>query len=209
MRYPVLALLWVAGLQIAGAEAAVLRVDNFEQHDIRNLLGNPANVFVQGPSRVLAARRWVPPGVGAGEEVLMLRWTRQARGGPNGSGGWCGYYTLLKSPGRDGAADEYLDGSRYGAITFWVRGEKGGEEFVVGLVDRYWDEAGDSARSRDIGAYLPAGRVTTEWQKAAIPFSEFYVDFTRLSAVVFVFERESGSPAEQTGTMYIDNIALE
>lgn len=186
-----------------------LLVDNFERHDIRNVLGNPANIFVKGPSDISATRRWIPPQAGRGQEVLMLRYVKRAQGGPENAGGWCGYYTLLKTPGRGGAADRYFDGLAYKKVTFWVRGQRGGENFVVGLVDRYWDKAGDSARSLGIGAYLPAGRVTTEWQKAAIPLSEFLVDFRELSAIVFMFEGDLYPSGQQAGAVYIDNVALE
>ena len=131
----------------------------------------------------------------------MLRYIKQVRGVPGDAGGWCGYYTLLKTPGRGGTPDRYLDGSKYQAITFWVRGQRGNESFVVGLVDRYWDKAGGSDLAGEIGAYLPARKVTREWQKAVIPLDRFVVDFERLASIVFMFEG--------TGTVYIDSIALE
>lgn len=183
------------------ALAQALLVDNFERHGALNMLGNPANSFAQGPSKLLAARRWIPEGRGAGGEVLMLRYAKQVRGGPGDAGGWCGYYTLLKTPGRAGIPDQYLDGSKYRAITFWIRGQRGDENFIVGLVDRYWDEAGGSDQAKGIGAYLPDGKVTREWQRANIPLDEFVVDFDHLASIVFMFQG--------AGTVYIDGIALE
>lgn len=202
----ILFLLWA--LLTAIPAQAVLLVDNFEQHGMLNLLGNPANTFGKGPSRILAARKWIPPAAGHGEEVLMLKYIKKDRGGPADEGGWCGYYTLLKIPGKGGVPDRYLDASQYKAVTLWVRGDRGGEKFVVGLVDRYWDRAGDSARSADIGKYLPEGKVTTEWQKARVPFSEFLVNYRQLAALVIMFEADPPA-GRQIGTIYIDNITLE
>lgn len=188
-------------LMLLPVPARALLVDNFEQHGASNMLGNPANSFSEGPSRLLAARRWIPMNRGAGGEVLMLRYVKQVQGGPGDTGGWCGYYTLLKTPGRGGTADQYLDGSKYEAITFWVRGQRGNENFVPGLVDRYWDRAGGSDQAKGIGAYLAAGKITTEWQKAKIPLDEFVVDFDQLASIVFMFEG--------AGTIYVDGITLE
>jgi hypothetical protein len=187
-------------LQPVSAQA-LLMVDNFEQHGSLNMLGNPASGFARGPSKLLAARRWIPPSGGAGGEVLMLRYAKQVRGGPGDQGGWCGYYTLLKTPGGGGTPDRYFDGSKYRTITFWIRGQRGNENFVVGLVDRYWDKAGGSDLAGEIGAYLPARKVTREWQKAVIPLDRFVVDFERLASIVFMFEG--------AGTIYIDGVALE
>jgi len=192
-----------AVLLLHPSAAQALLVDNFEQHGALNMLGNPAHGFAQGPSTLLAVRRWIPPEGGreAGGEVLMLHYAKQVRGGPGNAGGWCGYYTLLKMPGQGGTPDRYFDGTPYRAITFWIRGQRGDENFIVGLVDRYWDRAGGSDLAKGIGAYLPAGKVTREWQRASIPLDEFVVDFDQMSSIVFMFEG--------TGTVYIDQIVLE
>ena len=72
------------------------------------------------------------------------------------------------NPNPPPADETYFDGTPYKVITFWVRGEKGDENFVVGLSDRHWDRIGDSVKSQEIGKYLPEGKITTLWQKATI-----------------------------------------
>jgi len=105
--------------------------------------------------------------------------------------------------------EQYLDGADYQAVTFWVRGARGDENFVVGLADRYWDKVGDSVKSQEIAQYLPAKKLTTDWQKATIPLEEFFVDHSQLASIAIVFEGDLFPETGHAGTVYIDNVALE
>ena len=204
---------------LRGAGAASLLVDDFDGDEVKNRLGNRANIFVKAPSRAMVSRH---EEIIAGQKthVLMLRYDKKNSGGPFDSGGWCGYYTLLKSPSALVAPtdsnpnpppmdEQYLDGTPYKAITFWVRGERGDENFVVGLADRYWDKVGDSVKSQEIGEYLPSKRLTAEWQKATVPLEEFFIDHSQLSSIAIVFEGDLFPETGQAGTIYIDNLAIE
>ncbi|MBI3333025.1 MAG: hypothetical protein HYZ93_02915, partial [Candidatus Omnitrophica bacterium] len=124
-----------------------LLIDDFESGSA-NKLGGRSNTYVQEPSRALALR--VKEQAHAGAGALMLKYDKKGTGGPYDSGGWCGYYTLL-NPGK-----RTFDATPYRAITFWVKGAAGGENFVVGVADQHWDEVGDSVKSEPIGKYLPA-----------------------------------------------------
>ncbi len=185
------------------AQAEPLLIDNFQGSEDANRLGNRVNVFFQDPSESLASRGH---DVIAGEQkrVLKLKYKKNNQGGPFNSGGWCGYYTLLKS-----GKDKFFDAGGYRAITFWVRGEGGYENFVIGVSDRRWDVLGDSVKSQEIGAYLPAGKLTTEWQKASVPLSEFFVDMKQLAAISIVFDGELYPTGGQQGIVYFSDIALE
>lgn len=204
----------------AGPAGPPLLVDNFEGADIiRNALGNRANVFLRQPSKAMVSRRFEIVG-GEKTRVLTLRYDKQNAGGPFGTGGWCGYYTLLKTaeavsgsglrPELPGAASKaYLDAGAYRSITLWVRGERGDENFVVGVADRHWDRIGDSVKSLPIGQYLPAGKVTTDWQKAVIPLEEFYVDLSQLASIAIVFDSDLFPMKGASGTVHLDDIRLE
>ncbi|MCM8812296.1 MAG: hypothetical protein NC910_04530 [Candidatus Omnitrophica bacterium] len=213
----------LSGVLIAGfaadTAAATLVVDDFEGSEVKNKLDNRCNVFIKAPSKAMVGRREENI-EGKSTHVLMLRYEKQNQGGPYDSGGWCGYYTLLKSPGALVAPTEdnpnpapieeqYLDGSDFKAITFWVRGENGDENFVVGLSDRHWDRVGDSVKSEEIGKYLPAGKLTKQWQKATIPLDEYFIDHSQLASISIVFEGDLFSDAGHAGTIYLDEIALE
>lgn len=213
--------LWVAlALVCAPSAHAAMLVDDFEGEDgARNKMGNRANVFIKAPSKAMVSPR-KDRVAGKESHVLMVRYDKRNTGGPFDSGGWCGYYTLLKSPGAlvaptpdnpnpEPTGEQYLDGSPFKAITFWVRGENGDENFVVGLSDRHWDKIGDSVKSEEIGKYVPAGKLTKEWQKATIPLDEFYLDYTQLAAVSIVFEGDLFPETGHAGTIYIDTVVLE
>ncbi len=210
------------------ALAAKLVIDDFEGEEIKNKLGGRTNVFQKAPSKALISRR-DDTIEGKKTHVLLLRYDKENEGGPYGMGGWCGYYTSLKKPAHlvapaEGAAapagavqpaapeqseEEYLDGSAYKAITFWIRGEKGDEHFMVGLSDRHWDKIGDSVKSEEIGKYVPAGKVTTTWQKAVVPLDAFFVDHSKLGAIAVSFEADAFPEGKGAGTVYLDDIALE
>lgn len=183
-------LLLLVVLPVLAQPALPLMVDNFEGQEFRNRLGNAAHTFLKAPARILAVRHYEELR-GEPNHVLELRYSKKE------DKGWCGYYTRLARDVR------YLNGVNIKAVTFRVRGETGQESFVVGLVDRYWEQAGDSARSQPVGAYLPAGRITRTWQKARIPAGEFYADFTQLTALVFIME------GAEKGAVYIDDLVLE
>ncbi len=179
--------------------AEALLIDDFE--GASNKLGGRSNTYVQEPSRALAVRVKEQPHQGQG--ALMIKYDKKAKGGPYDSGGWCGYYTLLKTGSR------YFDGTQYQSITFWVRGATGQENFVIGLADHHWDEVGDSVKSEPIGKYLPEGKLTTAWQKATIPLSTFLVDMKELNSISVCFEGSVLPGGAGTGTVYMDDLALE
>ena len=201
------------------AAPAVIMVDDFEGDEVKNKLGNRANVFIKSPSKCMVSRREDLIN-GKKKHVLLVKYEKLNRGGPYDSGGWCGYYTLLKSPGAlvaptpenpnpPAQEEQYLDGSAFKAIGFWVRGEKGDENFVVGLSDRHWDRIGDSVKSQEIAKYLPQGKLTTQWQKATIPLDEFFLDHGQLASVSIVFDGDLFPESGHSGTLYISDIALE
>ena len=192
-------LLAVGQLSVGPARAESLLVDDFE--GAVNKLGGRSNTYIMEPSRALAVRSKDNPHGGSG--LLMIKYDKKAKGGPYDSGGWCGYYTMVKTGPR------YLDAAGYHAITFWVRGATGGENFVVGLSDRHWEEVGDSVKSEPIGKYLPEGKLTTEWQKATVPLSTFMLDMKELASVAVCFEGSLFPNGNAQGTIYVDDLMLE
>lgn len=189
--------------------SAELVIDDFEAAAPVNKLGGNSNTYVMEPSRALALRvKDQAPSTGSGQAhrgagALMLKYDKKGTGGPHETGGWCGYYTLLKSGSR------YFDVSGYSAVSFWVKGAAGGENFVLGVVDQHWDEVGDSVKSEPIGIYLPAGKLTTEWQKAVIPLDTFLVDMTKLASLAICFEGSVFPNGVGKGTVYLDDLMLE
>ncbi|MBI3322449.1 MAG: hypothetical protein HYZ94_02070 [Candidatus Omnitrophica bacterium] len=191
------ALILIANGRPAGA--ATLLVDDFE--GASNKLGGRSNTYVMAPSRALALQ--TDKGAKSGAKALMLKYDKKPKGGPYDSGGWCGYYTLLKT------GPKYFDATPYQSLTFWVKGGTGEENFVLGLADKHWDEIGDSVKSEEIGKYLPAGKVTTEWQKAAVPLTAFMLEMKELASIAVCFEGSVLPGGEGKGTVYLDDLSLE
>lgn len=181
--------------------AEALLIDDFSTEGA-NHLGLRASTYIQAPSRSLALPTKEGEGV-AGTKGLMLKYDKKGEGGPNNEGGWCGYYTLLKT------GSHYLDASGYRVISFQVKGATGEENFVVGVADRHWDEVGDSVKSEPIRKYLPGGRLTTQWQKASIPLSDFSVDLKELASIAICFEGSLFPGGAGKGTVYLDDLKLE
>ena len=175
-------------------------VDHFEKSI--NLLGGRTSVYEQAPSRALAVTT-DKEHYGAGSRSLALRYDKKNTGGPYGGGGWCGYYSILKT------GPKYFDAAGFTRLTFWVKGEKGDENFVVGLSDRHWEQVGDSVKSEEIGVYLQDRKVTTEWQQAVIPMDVFFIDMKELASLAISFESDGFPEGKGTGVVYIDEIAFE
>jgi len=188
------------GVPSSPAWAEVKLIDDFEGGSM-NKVGGRSNTYVMEPSRALAVRSQEKPYSGNG--CLLLKYDKKGKGGPGDTGGWCGYYTLLKTGSR------YFDASPYSAITFWVRGATGEENFVVGLADRHWDEVGDSVKSEPIGTYLPSRRLTADWQKATIPMETYLLERKELASLAVCFEGTVFPGGAGKGTIYLDDVKLE
>lgn len=188
------------------ADGSIVLIDDFDSEtEILNKLSNKANVYVKAPSRIMIS--YVPyERDGKITTVLMIKYDKANEGGPYGIGGWCGYYSLLKNE-KEGL---FLDASDYNYITFWVRGEKGDENFVIGLADKHWEKVGDSLKSEEIVSYIEGGKIPVDsWVKVRIPLSIFFLDRTKLQALTINFEGDCFSEGKGAGTIYVDDIALE
>ncbi|MEI8175643.1 MAG: hypothetical protein WCG78_02120 [Candidatus Omnitrophota bacterium] len=181
----------------------IIMVDDFNGDEVKNFLGNKTNVYVKAPSKVMIAKKDDTVN-GLKTKVLMIKYEKQNAGGPGGTGGWCGYYTLLKND-----KGEYLNGTDYKYITFWIKGVKGDENFMVGLADEHWDKIGDSLKSEEITSYIEGKKITTEWQKVKIPLSVFFLDHSTLSSISISFEGDCFPEGLGQGVVFISNIAIE
>lgn len=181
-----------------------LLVDDFMGEEIKNKLGSRANVYSRAPSRVMISKRDEIIN-GAKKKTLMIKYDKRNSGGPNGMGGWCGYYTLIKNE----KTGQYLDGTAYKYITFWVKGDKGSENFMIGLADEHWDKIGDSLKAEEISIYLDKKKITTDWQKAKVPLDAFFLDHATLSSISVNFEADCFPEGAGSGVVYIADIALE
>lgn len=91
------------------------------------------------------------------------------------------------------------DLSSHDRVSFWIRGEKGGENIMMGMKDVSQREI-----ERPLSDYLPGG-VSPEWQEVRIPLKDFGnggVRLTHLDNLSFVVLNAEGA------TFYVDDIAF-
>ncbi len=166
-----------------------LVLDNFDHSDL-NLLGRKATTYKKLPS-IAVAKRSEKPRVGSKGRSLRLDYSKRPEG-------WCGYYTLLNQVDGD-----YFDLSPYGTLSFMVRGERGGEDFELGMADKRLLDIGDSNKAGQIGDFLEGG-VTTKWKEVKIPLKAFErqgpLDFSTMGSFVLNFN------VAGRGVVYIDNL---
>jgi hypothetical protein len=165
-----------------------------------NSLGARTGVYQQAPSSAKFAKS---PQYGKDGAGLMITYNKKSKGGASGNGGFCGYYTLLHS-----SPTNYLDASAFEAMMFWVKGAKGDEKFCVGVADEKWALVGNSVKSKEVGSYLPAGKITTDWQMAVIPLKDFRVDLTKMHSLAICFEGNLFPNGAGRGTVFIDEMAF-
>jgi len=114
----------------------------------------------------------------AGDSVAVIARDANVRRGKSGSSlsvqtdrrvaGYCGVWPqffYFRAPQR-----RYFDPRPFGYLSFWVKGQVGGEQFTVKLADGKWIEKDDSLPVGDIRRFLPKG-VTNQWQEVLIPLA--------------------------------------
>jgi len=113
----------------------------------------------------------------------------------NQTEGWCGYYTLLAG----------IDISEFNTLSFWVKGEAGGENFDIGLSDqRMQDLEIDAVYVGAVNNYLPQG-VNATWQEVKIPLTKIAADINLKEMGSFVlFFRYPGK-----GKIYLEDIMFK
>jgi hypothetical protein len=159
-----------------------------------NSLGGKNNVYQRPPSKAdfTKGREFGKTGSG-----LRISYDKRAEGG------FCGFYSIVHK-----GLEDYLDASAHKYITFWVRGETGEEKFKIGVADRQWAKLEDSLKSKEIGSYLPSGKITKEWQLAVIPMDDLLIDWKELHAIAVCFEADVFPDGSGQGAVHIDEIAL-
>ncbi len=157
-------------------EGDVLRVADFADGD-RNRLGGFANVFQRAPSAGAAAPALAPddrPG-------LRIECRNQ-------SGGYCGAWLHLFDSTAPLPARRYLDTRALAALSFRIRGERGGERVLLKVADAEWERREDALPIGPVERFLATGRIDTDWQLATVPLSALPADVDRATLASLVFE---------------------
>ncbi len=170
----------------------LLHVADFDVN-IQNNLDGYYNKFERGPS---SASTFLDSTVYRGKAGRSLRVTVDRK-----DDGFCGVW--LQFFNFRSKEKNYFDSTKYSYLSFWVRGEKGGEEFTVKLADKDWIEQEDSLPVGTIGEFLK-GKVTTRWQEVVIPLKRFnLLDRTQLGGITLDFDTIGKH------RVYIDDVAFK
>ena len=114
------------------------------------------------------------------------------------AGGYCGLWMHL-FPTTAPGAPLFMDASSHPYLAFWIKGERGGEDFTIQLADPHWLAREDSKPAGRISRYL-AGPVTTKWQPVIVPLADFGLPTAQLASLTFNFT------VPGSGTVYLDDI---
>lgn len=161
--------------------------------DIQNYAGGYYNKFERAPS---SASTFLIKDIvrGAGGHSLRVK-------GDKGDDGFCGVWIQFfdfKSPTK-----KYFDTTKYKYLSFWVRGEQGGEDFLVKLADQDWIEQEDSLPLGSVGEFMK-GNVTKRWKEVLVPLEKFtMLDHRNMGGLTLEFMK----PGQQT--IYIDDVAFK
>lgn len=174
---------------------------------IENELGKKNFIYKSPPSRGIF-KKDKKYGREPDNPALRITFYKEASGGPHANGGWVGFYSILKNDNLFPDNAGYFNAEKYNYLTLMVKGEDGEENFKIGITDKFWEKLDDSIKTDEIGAYLPDGKITTDWQLAVIPLHELPIDRTSLASMALCFESELFPYGEGEGTIYIDDIAF-
>jgi hypothetical protein len=148
----------------------------------------------------------------SGECEVEIEYSKEIKRGNNGRslkitankkancfcGFWFHLFDMKKLP------KEFLDISDFGYLSFFVRGENGGEDFLIKVADENWVKKEDSVPVGMASDYIKEGGISdTEWREVVVPISEFKVDVKRFGQITFEFLNNGKN------IVYIDDITLK
>ena len=162
--------------QTPSFDGALFLVSHFDRGNT-NRLGGYFNGFARSPSESAVAIGQAPDATPA----LIFSYSNTL---PSFAGFWIHLFDFKQRP----ADRVFLDASPFTYLTFSIRGERGGEELLLQMADRAWEEREGSLVVGDVASFLPAGQVATTWQRAWIPLSQLpsSLNERELASLVFL-----------------------
>lgn len=176
----------------AQAASDFLVIADFNQGN-QNALGGYFNKFEREPSSAVVGLTKSTFRGNTGKSLQI-----KAKKDPDGfCGAWMHFF--------DFRADDkqYLNASDYNYLSFWIKGEQGGEKLAVKLADKRLIEIEDSMSVGDISLLLPGG-ITREWQEVLVPINRLpNIDRNKLGGVTFDFKQQGNY------IVYVDDVVLK
>ena len=169
-----------------------LLIADFNQGN-QNALGGYFNKFERAPSKASVGLTEFVARSSLGKSLEIKASKDQE--------GYCGAWIHLFDLRADDR--EYLDVSEYRYLSFWVKGEKGGERFAIKISDKRLIELEDSVNVGETSEFLLDG-ITQRWQEILVPISRLSnLDKTQLGGITLEFN------ATGNHKVYVDDISLK
>ena len=131
---------------------------------------------------------------GAGGKSLQVIACKQTEGY---CGAWINFFFTKRNQVR------YIHAAEFNYISFYIKGDQGGEQVQIQLSDKNLSEREDSRPAKPLSNYLPQG-ITTAWQQVLIPLKDLErFDPSQLAGLTFNFT--------STGCyeIFVDDICLK
>ncbi len=179
------------------AQAAVPNValiDDFES-GVPNALDGYHGSFQSGASKVdLLRDTTFFHGTGKRGTSLRIRANKQ-------DDGFCGVW--LQCFDSKTAKKKFFNAKPFGYLSFWIRGQTGGETFTVKMADGAWVAKEDSLPLGELRKYLPNG-VNRNWQEVLIPLTDAAaLDLENFGGLTFLFSTPGQS------VIYVDDFCFK
>lgn len=176
-------------------------LDDFNTGNV-NAFGGHFNTFVRSPSSAKLTKSFTDYRGNGGMSLQMTATKTEDVTGepPSFVGFYVHFYNefLQTDEGRT-----YLNAATHSYISFWVKGQKGNEDFLVKLADSDWIRREASFTVGRVGNFLESGAVSTEWQQVVIPLSAVpEIDFSSLGGLTLQFDIPG------TYVIFVDDYAL-
>ena len=171
----------------------VVEVWDFDEGLLNNLDGG-YNHFIFKPAN-LRHYLSVDNHRGSGGRSLQIHYSREEVGA-------CGVWMHLFDSNAEKNQRTFYSADDYPYVSFWVRGEQGGEDFDIQIADKEWLDKEDSVVAGPVGAYLKDG-VTTEWQEVVIPIKDAGLNGKDITTLTLNFAGNGN------GTVYVDDVYLK
>ena len=177
----------------AAAVRGIALVDDFES-GIPNALGGSHGRFQSGASKIDILRDTTFFHGATRGTSLRIRADKQENG-------FCGVWMQFFD--TKAAKKRFFDAKPYAYLSFWIRGQVGGERFMVKMSDQSWVEKEDSLELGEIRKFLPDG-VSRSWQEVLIPLSDVAsLDLSNLGGLTLLFHSPGAT------TVYIDDVCFK
>src|SRR4026208_1551830 len=142
-----------------------------------NRLGGYFNVFRKEPSNARALLQAGPDG----RRGLTLDFAKTPAG-------FCGVWTHLFDFKESVEQRRYFDATPFSLLTFWIRGQTGTERILLKASDARWERLGDAQPVGEVASFLPQGTISSTWQRAVVPLSQFPRQVNRRELAGLIFE---------------------